>query len=101
MNLKVDNTGIIDRLYQDANVDSEYNLIEKVVAFLDDNDVSLSYSEIVNMLRNDIIDATWGFVETAYFEFDQEPDRADTLDMLEEQTWVIWFDEEEVIFLEF
>lgn len=53
------------------------------------------------MLRNDVIDATWGFVETAYFEFDQEPDRADTLDMLEEQTSVIWFDEEEVIFLKF
>lgn len=101
MNLKVDNAGIIDRLYQDANVDSEYNLIEKVVEFLDDNDVSLSYSEIVNMLCNGIIDATWGFVEAEYFEFDHEPDRADTLDMLEEQTSVIWFDEEEVIFLKF
>lgn len=101
MNLKVDNASIIDRLYQDVNVDSEYNLIEKVVAFLDDNDIALSYSEIVNMLRNDVIDATWGFVETAYFEFDREPGRVDTLDMLEEQTSVIWFDEEEVIFLKF
>ena len=101
MNLKVDNVSIIDRLYQDVNVDSEYNLIEKVVSFLDDNDIALSYSEIVNMLRNDIIDATWGFVEAEYFEFDREPDRVDTLDMLEEQTSVIWFDEEEVIFLKF
>lgn len=101
MNLKVDNVSIIDRLYQDVNVDSEYNLIEKVVSFLDDNDIALSYSEIVNMLRNDIIDATWGFVEAEYFELDREPDRADTLDMLEEQTSVIWFDEEEVIFLKF
>lgn len=101
MNLKVDNTGIIARLYQDANVDSEYNLIEKMVKFLDDNDVSLSYSEIVNMLRNDVIDATWGFVEAVYFEFDREPDRAYTLNRLEELTSVIWFDEEEVIFLNF
>ena len=101
MNLKVDNASMVSRLHTDPNVYSEYNLLEKVVAFLDDNDTSLSYSEIVNMLRNDIIDATWGFVEVKYFEFDQEPDRADTLDMLEEQTLRIWFDEEEVIILKF
>lgn len=101
MNLKVDNASMVSRLHTDPNVYSEYNLLEKVVAFLDDNDTPLSYSEIVNMLRHEVIKTTWDSLETKYYELYYAPTFDDKVNALQEQTSVIWFDEEEVIFLKF
>lgn len=101
MKLEIDSFVLANMLSEDVNADTEDNVIEKTVEFLEEIDNTLSYQDIVDMLCNEVEYMTWDFFKTAYYTADQEPTREDMLGMLNENTSVIWFDEEEVIFLDF
>lgn len=101
MKLEIDSYVLANMLSEDVNADTEYNVIEKTVEFLEEIDNTLSYQGIVDMLCNEVEYMTWDFFKTAYYTVDQEPTHEDMLDMLNENTSVIWNDDDEVIFLTF
>lgn len=101
MKLEIDNIVLANMLSEDVHADTEYNVIEKTVEFLEEIDNTLSYQDIVDMLCNEVEYMTWDFFKTTYYAADQEPTREDMLDMLNENTSVIWNDDDEVIFLTF
>ena len=101
MKLEIDNIVLANMLSEAVNVDSAYNVIEKTVEFLEEIDNTLSYQDIVDMLWNEVEYMTWDFFKATYYTADQEPTREDMLDMLNENTSVIWNDDDEVIFLTF
>ena len=101
MKLEIDNIVLANMLSEDVNADTEYNAIEKTVEFLEEIDNTLSYQDIADMLCNEVEYMTWDFFKTAYYTADQQPTREDMLDMLNENTSVIWNDDDEVIFLTF
>lgn len=101
MKLEIDSFVLANMLSEDVNADTEYNVIEKTVEFLEEIDNTLSYQGIVDMLCNEVEYMTWDFFKTTYYTVDQEPTREDMLDMLNENTSVIWNDDDEVIFLTF